>query len=159
MCSHLCMTERLILGVSSKHQTKVSKVAKRGLKPCNFDEIHLHDPTLSFSSAQGDFVDDTHSARMEQWVHVTLCRGAKSFFGLFFPPSAPFEQFHWSNGCIVSKSRPDMGLLCQPMRQPQACLCVCVREREDGYSTWEQHDGVVSWLCSSTHDKHQLALI
>lgn len=63
MCSHLCRTESFIRGVSSKHQTKVSKVAKRGLKPCNFDEIHLHDPTLSFSSGQGDIVDDTRSAK------------------------------------------------------------------------------------------------
>ncbi len=129
MCPHLCKTEAVTLNVSSKHQTKVSKVAKGGLRPCNFDEIRLHDPTLSSSSAQGDFVDDTHSARMEHWVHVALCRSAESFFGLFFSPSAPFKRVHWGNGCIVSKSRPDMGLLCQPMHQPQACLCMWVCER------------------------------
>lgn len=130
VCSHMCRTEQALLSMSSKHQTKASKVAKRGPKPCNFDEIHLHDPVLSFSSAQGDFVDDTHSARM--WVHIALCLGAKSFFGLFFSsPSAPFERFHWSNRSIVLKSRAGYGPLVSASAPATALfVCVCDRRRK-----------------------------
>jgi len=126
------------------------------------------------ASSRPDALFQSHSGWFYRWYTLSrngaasACRplrcGAKSFFGLSPPPSSPLplmlpsEWFHWSNGCIVStkKSRPDMGLLCQPMHQPQACVCVCV-------CVWESL-GLVFFCVSSRsawqpHDEHQPASV
>lgn len=80
-----------------------TKVAKRGLKACNFDETHVHDPTLSLSRAQGDSADDIHSAEWSsECMSPCVVLPSHSFRSLF-------QWFHWSNGWVVSEVRPGMG--------------------------------------------------